>query len=229
MSDEDGMVRSISWPDLCPWTILFRLYRLSLSVQFLTLAFVGVLSVSLGWTLLGGVVLSDTAAADPTTRQFLQHVGRWSDPTWSFLPEVPEPERPASGMVDAEIVVDEIAAPADGNSPARSLLAIVWQSWLAPTPAYAIIEPMRRVVDPRNSWTQFLFYLFGSAWTLLVWSLIGGALTRAAAVRLGRDERVGLRDSLEFARRKILSFLGAPCCRWEPSWHSASRSGSWDS
>lgn len=46
--------------------------------------------------------------------------------------------------------------------------------------------------------------------TLLIWSIIGGAITRSAAVQLARDERIGLRQSLSFAFRKLASFFFAP-------------------
>jgi hypothetical protein len=47
-------------------------------------------------------------------------------------------------------------------------------------------------------------------WSLVAWSFFGGAITRVAAMRLGRDERVGLRESVAFARQKLVSYVGAP-------------------
>jgi hypothetical protein len=72
------------------------------------------------------------------------------------------------------------------------------------------MEPVRRWFDPSIPWDQFAFYFLGGLWSLLVWSLLGGAITRTAVVRLGRDERIGLRESLEFSGRKLLSIAGSP-------------------
>ena len=60
-------------------------------------------------------------------------------------------------------------------------------------PCYLLVEPFRRLFQTDLSWGEFFYYLVGGLWTLCVWALFGGAITRVAAVRLGRDERVGLR------------------------------------
>ena len=73
-----------------------------------------------------------------------------------------------------------------------------------------LVEPFRRLFDPGLSWGRWLLYLTGGLWTLSVWVLFGGAAARIAAVRLGRDERVGLRDAVVFARNKWPSLMAAP-------------------
>ncbi len=80
-------------------------------------------------------------------------------------------------------------------------------TWL---PCYLLVESFRRLFDPGLSWGRFALYLAGGLWTLSVWALFGGAIARIAAVRLGRDERVGLRESMVFARGKWPSLMAAP-------------------
>ena len=47
-------------------------------------------------------------------------------------------------------------------------------------------------------------------WRIAVWGLVGGAITRIAAVGLTCEERVGMFEALRFARTKWLSLTAAP-------------------
>ena len=259
MVDSEGVLRTISWRDLCPWTLLFRVFRLSVSLQTLSLALAGTVLCSLGWWLVGTVTLSTASRETPAVEQFQKHVVAWPD-RHSFSaglldlplageaapaakPSVPaaapaaKPSMPAAApaakpSVPAAAPASEPSVPAaaapsasDGVAPgaaaAAALLAspplvvdgpvaAAWHRLASRTPVYAMIEPMRRGLSPGQPWDQRVYYLLGSLWSILVWSLFGGAIARIAAMRLGRDERVGLREALDFARRKLLSYLGAP-------------------
>lgn len=67
------------------------------------------------------------------------------------------------------------------------------------------------VVGPLWLWSQhWLFALVYTAWFLLVWSVLGGAIARIAAVHVARDEKISVRQSLAFSAGKILSFIFAP-------------------
>src|SRR5262249_37308443 len=46
--------------------------------------------------------------------------------------------------------------------------------------------------------------------SLLIWAFFGGALSRVAVMHATRDERIGVNDSLKFARSKLGSFFAAP-------------------
>ena len=46
--------------------------------------------------------------------------------------------------------------------------------------------------------------------SLAIWSLVGGAICRIAALEVARDERISPKTALSFARRKFLGFLTAP-------------------
>ena len=47
-------------------------------------------------------------------------------------------------------------------------------------------------------------------WLLLVWSFVGGAITRIAVVQIGREERIGLKEAFCFVRGKYVSYLMSP-------------------
>jgi hypothetical protein len=242
MANEQGVVRSVSWRDLCPWTILFRLYRLSVSLQLIILAFLGAWATSAGWKAFRAVCLSEESRAQPQVARFIRSVDHWPNSIYWQIPSLPvtsprfavdiapsDASPPADALTSlpseapGELAAATTTEPQSDTSPPTSLtagavtrvlddggpLARFWHGALGRTPMYAIMEPVRRWFDPTLNWEQLAFYLGGGLWTLLVWSLIGGAITRTAVVRLGRDERVGLRESLEFSSRKLLSLLGA--------------------
>lgn len=55
------------------------------------------------------------------------------------------------------------------------------------------------------------FVLFVLVFGLLaIWSLVGGAITRIAALDYARDESVRLADALKFARKKLWSYFWSP-------------------
>ena len=47
-------------------------------------------------------------------------------------------------------------------------------------------------------------------WLLLVWSFVGGAITRIAVVQIGREERIGFKEAFCFVRDKFVSYLMSP-------------------
>ena len=51
MPDGSSVVRRVAWRELCPWLIIFRTFRLSISPPVLFLATVGALLTPLGWVI----------------------------------------------------------------------------------------------------------------------------------------------------------------------------------
>jgi hypothetical protein len=47
-------------------------------------------------------------------------------------------------------------------------------------------------------------------WAAVVWAFFGGAITRIAAVQIAREEKISLKESVQFASSKLLSYGGAP-------------------
>lgn len=56
------------------------------------------------------------------------------------------------------------------------------------------------------------FFVFGVLvfGLLMIWSLVGGAITRLAALDYAKDESVRLSDALKFARKKVWSYFWSP-------------------
>jgi hypothetical protein len=72
------------------------------------------------------------------------------------------------------------------------------------TPVVFLLKPGR--TGAYNS----LYLLTVIVWTLAVWALFGGAITRMASVQVARNEKISMRESLRFVWARYVSFLAAP-------------------
>jgi hypothetical protein len=59
-------------------------------------------------------------------------------------------------------------------------------------------------------WNHTVFFVIFAVLYLLSWALFGGAISRIAAVHVARDEKISLRQAMNFAVGKLLSFASAP-------------------
>jgi hypothetical protein len=59
-------------------------------------------------------------------------------------------------------------------------------------------------------WNHTIFFIIFAALFLLAWALFGGAICRIAAVHFARDEKISVRQAMNFAVGKLLSFGSAP-------------------
>jgi len=80
----------------------------------------------------------------------------------------------------------------------------------------AITGVFRRLVAPfqrfflQPSWSDCFVLTTGTLWTLLVWGLFGGAITRIAVLRLGCDEAVPMRTALKYASARLGTYVLSP-------------------
>ncbi len=89
--------------------------------------------------------------------------------------------------------------------------------WLFEKKLPVLVEPLVKLVSPvyflfkpqAGGWNRiFLGCLI--LWSLLVWGLFGGAITRLAVVQAARNEKIGLGEALSFARERLQSYFLAP-------------------
>ena len=59
-------------------------------------------------------------------------------------------------------------------------------------------------------WNHAVFFVIFAALFLVAWALFGGAISRIAAIHVARDEKISVRQAMNFAFGKILSFASAP-------------------
>jgi hypothetical protein len=208
MSDVPHEPRRIELAGCCGFSYLFRAFRLAIHPTKLFLAFCCVFGTYLTgrildrvWPESGQPVIIRSAAgteselrvfANPdgggrtVTKEWLDSAKRHKDSAHAgvFKLLMDHGRTTANQGVSAVLHVDIPGVIRAGRSAAAALF------WLmALHPVYGII------------------FLFTS---LLIWSYFGGALCRVAAMQAARDERIGVRQALAFARGKFASFVAAP-------------------
>ncbi|MFO0877229.1 MAG: hypothetical protein U0840_07625 [Gemmataceae bacterium] len=77
-------------------------------------------------------------------------------------------------------------------------------------PLVKVVRPIIYFLSPRNNFFSSLYFFTVILATVLIWSFVGGAITRIAAVQLTRGERIGLFDALQFTSKRMLAYLTAP-------------------
>ena len=89
--------------------------------------------------------------------------------------------------------------------------------WFITNQAPVLLEPLVKFLRPiifflspgADTLSRF-YFLTVLVWTLLTWSLFGGAITRIAAVQVARGEKIGLAEAVKFTLKRYVSFVTAP-------------------
>lgn len=190
MPAERAVLKEISWRDICPWLIIFRTFGLARSAPVLFLATLGALLTPAGWRL-GEMAFVSQAGLDPDGdfQEIVRENAEWPG------------ERPPT------------PAPGGGGAPA-SVRQVLITGRLAPTNVELtfnrFVLPYAALLDARLDPRQAAYYIFGLLWTLVLWGFFGGAITRIAAMKLGREERIGIGEATRFAARKLGSYFASP-------------------
>lgn len=182
MSNERGPLREISWRDVCPWLILFRTFRIAIGVQVLLLASLGATATSAGWFLSEAIfVREDDRDKDPSFMAVVDANKQWP---WEANAASVSPTGEGGLTVQAD-----------------RILGYYQQKF---------VEPFRNVFRVEVTLVKSAYFLFGGLWTLAVWSFFGAAITRIAVMRLGCEERIGLKEALSHACRRFGAYFAAP-------------------
>lgn len=59
-------------------------------------------------------------------------------------------------------------------------------------------------------WAEYIVLVVLVVGFLVIWSIIGGSITRSAALEFARDEKIGFKESLSFASKKFWSYFWSP-------------------
>lgn len=167
MTEEVGVVRRVVWREILPWLIIFRAFRISISLPVLSLATLGWLLTPLGTQIATSLFLDSDSMVQSE----------------AALP---------SSALDSISGSDGLQASLDvlNSSP----IAFVYQHFT---------RPFANIFDRANTLSETAFHLFRGLWSIVVWSLFAGAITRIASVQLGRGERVDLRSASRYAMRQF--------------------------
>lgn len=179
MPEQPVSVQNISWSELCPWTIIFKTLPVASGVTVLAFALLGVVLTPMGW------LLSETLFINQELRE---------EP---LLMEIVEVNRsPYQGV---------FLATERGES-----ITVFGVNLTGPKAVFRqFVNPFQYLFGENWGIREFLYFLLGSVWSLLVWSFIGVAITRVCLVRLTRNEKCGMDDAFSFALEKWLTTAGA--------------------
>ena len=75
---------------------------------------------------------------------------------------------------------------------------------------FGLADPFYKLFRRELTIRHCAFYAFASLWSLAVWALAGGIITRRAVVEFGADETPGFLDTVKFAAKRYLWYLTAP-------------------
>ncbi|MBM3998764.1 MAG: hypothetical protein FJ297_04320 [Planctomycetes bacterium] len=188
MTDERVTVRRIAWTEVIPCWILFRSFRISLELRMLLVALVGLSLAPVGRRAIEWVL------ARPETRAEATSAPSGAD----ALGRNPAPDTARMNGLSAGIATNRAAAARSDYLP------------FAIKPIERFLRPWSAVVRPPDSFRATVILVLCGLWSLCVWALAGGVLTRMAVVRIARDERVGFMASIRHVATKFGSYVGAP-------------------
>ena len=185
MINQQEKLRDVAWSELFRWLLLLRSVRIALMARVMVLGAIGLICTTLGWRAIGWVF---SASTDPVLAQWHEDIRYW---LWDKTPEF--------SIATSVHSADELFGAAT-----RGLIEAPVTLWLY------LAEPFVDLFRSDLTAIGFLCLLFCGIWELLVWGLIGGAITRIAALKFTRDEAPDLLGALAHAASKISSYSLAP-------------------
>lgn len=223
---EERDSREFRLRQLLPWTDLFRAFRIALDPLKLLLAAAAIVVLTFGWWLLalifnvdnqlgewppnsprGGnpyLVVTERRGDVLSVEFWLGEIGR--RPARALPPEALAPSEPReNGLAEREgsILPTQEAQP--------SLVAEIYsQPPVHLEPFHKFLAPVTGLLKYNPLDRHWWYYLIGLFMTLAVWGLIGGAITRIAAVEFARNEKPEAMEAIRFAFKKFLSYFSAP-------------------
>lgn len=185
MADQSGKLREVSWHELCPWLVLLQSVRVALMARVLVLGAVGLVAMTLGWR---GISAAFSASDDPVLQQWRETGLRW---VWQ--------ESPAFSVVTSAKSAEQLF-----SSASSGLLEAPVTLWMSLT------RPFVDLFRAELTFTGFICLLLCGVWALLVWGLIGGAISRIAALKFTRGEAPDLFGAVRHSGSRLLSYSTAP-------------------
>jgi len=214
------------------WTELFRTFQIALDPKKLVLAAAGIVVMWLGWLALSTAFYA--ARTKPVDADFQPAAYEARGLTVDEAKK-----RAAEDFVAAQAryqLIEDLAGPHGafrvapwhenrGPNPfqlATGQLRRPWTpghslDWLLTDQVPVLIEPLVKLLRPivlllsprADGWNRIYLILI-TFWTLLVWGVFGGAITRLAAVQLAGKDRPGLSEAVRFVIARYVSYVSAP-------------------
>jgi hypothetical protein len=184
MPDTVVELGKVDWKRIFPWVRLFRVFRTAIDLRMLTLSCVALVALAVGDWVFTSLPFAAAAKSSPESRVAY---------TW---------HRPAADNpldLPAKVV----------HNPWGALVGVAssWEGMLQP--ARTVLEPARVILLPDASWSQKALAWTRLLWALCVWAILGGAMTRIAAVEQATDAPMAFSGALRFSLENFLSYMTA--------------------
>jgi hypothetical protein len=174
--------------------MLLRAVRIALDVRLLVGAAVGLGVMLGGWSVCAWLF---SGSDEQSVKELTDYFGHG---TWAI--RAPEP---SSESLSAEI---------PGGPEISSTFYLPGGRWLPFDPFFgswaALSRPWRLALDPHLSVVGFTFLSLCGLWAVIVWALFGAVISRIAAVKFAREERLTLGRAWSHARSRYGAYLWAP-------------------
>jgi len=77
-------------------------------------------------------------------------------------------------------------------------------------PVQGLVSPVRQLFRDQISFRHVVYYLLGFLISTIVWSFVGGVITRLALVELGTEQSYDWVDAVRYVIRRYIQYLMAP-------------------
>jgi hypothetical protein len=204
MADQGPMLQGVNWRQALPFTHIFRAFRVAVHPSKLLMGLALLLTIYVGgrgldslWPVKNRAVMGEATLFElaPGPSEFEQARQAAADVS---------PDR--YGLFRSFFVyeINQFSGVVEG----------VWQGqWFRSSDNPGVLDHVYNFIAVGPVWLGRIHPLYAvlfAALFLFAWSLFGGALARLAAVHVARDEKISIRQALNFAVGKFLSFVSAP-------------------
>ncbi len=220
MANNYDTVKGVDWREVFPWTAITRAFTVAVSIPVLLLASFGVgLTVS-GWAIAESLLVPEqlTLAPAGATTDEMESVSNQGD---TFAEDTALQNAAETPFIDGSEQIPEPTvavqppghfAPAIGSiaeSETRSVFErlLVGEGLMLVADLHDMLLGGDRELDAK---TSYAICIIDFAWLLVVWGFFGAMITRIAVIRIGRGEKIGLKEAMADVRKKYISYVMSP-------------------
>ncbi|MBT6723056.1 MAG: hypothetical protein HOB20_07485 [Planctomycetaceae bacterium] len=220
MANNYDTVKGVDWREVFPWTALTRAFTVAVSIPVLLLASFGVgLTVS-GWALAESLLVPEqlTLAPAGATTDEMESVSNQGD---TFAEDTALQNAVETPFVDGSEQIPETTvavqppghfAPAmgsiaDGDTRSVFERLLVGEGLMLVADLHDMLLGGDRELDAK---TSYAICIIDFVWLLIVWGFFGAMITRIAVIRIGRGEKIGLKEAMADVRKKYISYVMSP-------------------
>jgi hypothetical protein len=220
MANNYDTVKGVDWREVFPWTALTRAFTVAVSIPVLLLASFGVgLTVS-GWAIAESLLVPEqlTLAPAGATTDEMESASNQGD---TFAEDTALQKAAETPFVDGSEQIPETTvavqppghfAPAmgsiaDGDTRSVFERLLVGEGLMLVADLHDMLLGGDRELDAK---TSYAICIIDFVWLLIVWGFFGAMITRIAVIRIGRGEKIGLKEAMADVRKKYISYVMSP-------------------